>query len=544
MQVMTDQENVLAAWVLPIAGDAPSGVDARYEPGYELVRAELAKLDAPTAPPVDWAAVRVAAEAILRGRSKDLYIAAALARALHVEQGIAGLSLGLALIGRLTTEFGGALFPSRARARASALHWLSSQVARPLGEYAVALRERELVETLRLHFDECVEGVRSLLADDAPNFSELRDAISRMQLSLPAAAPASEVREPAREATPQPSAAPPAPIPQASASANRAAAPAAPPPQPSRIPATAAASAPTGTSEVSDFLGKTGAALTEAARILWREDRTSAVPYRLLRASLWLHLEQPPAHDARGMTAIPAPEERLAESLKKMLQHGAWEELLEISEATLVSARFWLDLHLFCDRALEGLGPTFEGARAAAQAGVHALLARMPMLPRLSFADGTPLAGPETASFLERLPESGRRASSDTQDGLQTNALDALRSALRGSQSAQALQTVEERRRACHSARQRFALDVELASALAEGARPATARALFEALDADLQRHALETWEPALALSMLTAYMRCLLRLEKADLPSAAALQNLRVRVAKLSPVALVSLGD
>lgn len=540
MQAMAVHESTLAAWLLPLAGEVPSGVDARYDAGYELIRAELAKLDAVSAPPVDWTAVHGAADVLLRTRSKDLFIAAALARALHVEHGLSGLGLGLSLIGRLTTEFGSALFPTRARARSSALHWLTEQVARVLGEYTVSSSDRDVVSGLQEEFDRFVQGVRGVLGDDAPSFTELRDAISRMELSFHEASQAQKASanedatagtKPATE--PKPPATSGASKPGGGVSPSSA----------DRFPPGSAPSAPGSAADVAEYLSKTGTALTEAARLLWREDRASPASYRLLRTGLWLHLERPPLYDARGVTSIPAPEERLAESLPAMLQHAAWEQLLEVSEATLISARFWLDLHFFCDRALEGLGPTFELARAAARDGVRALLARMPQLTRLSFADGTPLARPETVSFLESVMGAKRRVGADRQEASEKDDLEALRGALRGSAPAQALADVDERRRICGSARQRFVLDMEVAGALVENNRPVLARSMFEALDLEAQRHVLESWEPGLALSMLAAYMRCLQTIDKSDPSIGERLQMLRARVAKLSPAALVSLG-
>lgn len=542
MLTMSDQENLLAAWALPLAGGARAGVDARYDAGYELIRAELAKLDAMSAPPVDWEAVRHAADALLRTRSKDLFVGAALARALHVADGLKGLALGLALIARLAGEFGADLYPTRARARVSALNWLSEQVSRGLADHNVASGEQAVVAALDLHLGQVLEQTRSLLGDDAPSFSTLRDAVARMQLSLPAEAPAATTA--------------PNPVPSTSARGGDEK-PVAPPPKsaPTVAPPvvstapgvsvnlTPAPAAPSTAAEVTDYLSKTAGSLVEAARVLWHTDRTSPLPYRLLRTGLWLHLESAPAHNAAGLTSIPAPDERLMESLPAMMQHGAFDQLLETSEATLSTARFWLDLHLFCDRALEGLGPTYAAARAAASAGVRSLISRMPMLPSLSFADGTRLARPETVSWLEQLTATGKRAESDTQ-AADAGGLEGLREALRGAGSREALAALDERRGTCRSARQRFALDLEVAQALVETNRLREARALYEALDAELQRHALETWEPALSLLLLTAYMRCLQQMDKPEQPMSEGLRMLRVRVAKLSPAALVSLGD
>ncbi|MET0341184.1 MAG: type VI secretion system protein TssA [Polyangiales bacterium] len=530
---MSDHEADLAAWVVPLAGDARTGVDARYDAGYELIRAELAKLDAVSSPPVDWDAVRQSADALLRARSKDLFVGAALTRALHVKNGLAGLALGLALLARLAGEFGAGVFPTRARARVSALKWLSEQVSRALADYAVVAADREAVTALEVHLEQFLQHARALLGDDAPSFAELRDAVARMQLSLPvAAAPtlAVAVQVSPSQAVVGETTAQPAPE-----TAIR-------PPVPVRVSLTDAPPSPASIAEVGPYLSKTGSALADAARTLWRNDRSSPLPYRLLRTALWMHLDVSPPHDASGVTSIPAPEERLQESLPAMLRHGAFAELLEVSEATLSTARFWLDLHFFCDRALEGLGASYAPARAAASAGVRALLERMPGLLSLSFADGTPLARAETRSWLSQRSAVEERAGGD-QEEIESG-LDDLRVALRGASAAQALHTVEARRHACGSARARFVVDLAIAGALADASRVREACALYEALDAEVVRHGLEVWEPALSLSLLTAHLRCLQRVSEPDAGMRDGLQSLRRRVAKLSPSALVSLGD
>src|SRR5690606_6010239 len=60
---------------------------------------------------------------------------------------------------------------------------------------------------------------------------------------------------------------------------------------------------------------------------------------------------------------------------------------------------FWLDLNLASFTALSNL-PAGQAAAAAVQQETAALLARMPALPTLCFADGSPFADARTQAWL------------------------------------------------------------------------------------------------------------------------------------------------
>ena len=67
----------------PIPGESPAGFDAKFEPEYEAVLAEISKLGSATqAEPLSWSKVEEQAESILAGKSKDILMAAYLGVAL------------------------------------------------------------------------------------------------------------------------------------------------------------------------------------------------------------------------------------------------------------------------------------------------------------------------------------------------------------------------------------------------------------------------------------------------------------------------------
>jgi type VI secretion system protein VasJ len=119
----------------PIPGDKPAGVSCRYEPEFDALNTEVEKLGSLTGAAVDWRIVEDNAVALLSGKSKDLLVAAYLARTLYETEGMAGLGQGFGVVRDLMKNFWDGLFPEAAKpkARASALQWLSDKMS-PLVE--------------------------------------------------------------------------------------------------------------------------------------------------------------------------------------------------------------------------------------------------------------------------------------------------------------------------------------------------------------------------------------------------------------------------
>jgi predicted component of type VI protein secretion system len=115
----------IAAWIAPIPGGAPSGIDARYEPLHEAIRGQIALLDAVAGGEVDWDRVRTDAGRLLSTTSKDLLVASYLAFALFKLEGLRGLAIGVQAIARMSDAHWDGMFPPapRARARVNAIDW-------------------------------------------------------------------------------------------------------------------------------------------------------------------------------------------------------------------------------------------------------------------------------------------------------------------------------------------------------------------------------------------------------------------------------------
>jgi type VI secretion system protein VasJ len=504
----------------PVPGPSPAGSPARLDAGYEAVAAEIAKLDAPSGAAVDWRAVARGASEILRSRSKDLAMAAFLARALQASDGVAGLATGEALLVGLMERYWDTMQPDvkRLRGRANAIQWLLERALLGLGADQAPAPGLADVEALEVASKRLADLAREKLAHATPAFGPLLEAVE--QLKLAAAARGA------------PAAAGPAPT----ASPQAAGSPGAPPPTAPELPALGASA------DAAAFLEKVGDALVDSARKLREASSADAAAYRILRVGLWMHLAQSPPSSA-GRTYIPAPPDALRGRLELLAQNQQWAALLDEAESVLPSHRFALDLHRLVWQALGGLGPSHERARAAVVSEVRTLLERMPELDGLAFANGTPMASPPTRSWIDmvvRAPAGGAPAS--TSEGGPTSrarpSASEAQKLLADGRAAEGLSRFQEAIAAALTGRERFLLRLELAQACTAAGLAAVAKGAYEELDREAQAHALADWEPRLAVETLKGLIAAARALGKDPRGGTAPLVDHYQRLCRLDPAA------
>lgn len=492
------------AWVAPIAGASPAGAPARFDPQYQSLADEVGKLDMPAGGEVDWKKVISGTGALLQTKSKDLVMAAYLCHGLHVTQGLGGLTTGLVLLSETMERYWDSMFPEakRPRGRANALQWVVEKTTNALAAADSASAEEAAgVDAAARHL---AQLAREKLGDLCPAFGPMLDPVERLKA---AAAP------------PEPPPAP-EPAPAAAQEARRE--------EPASAAAAAAFSAPAppaAAEDVTDFLRSVGSTLGEVASRLRQADASDPRPYRLARVGLWIHMDAPPAVAGGGKTQIPPPPDGLRNQLATIAQNQVWPALLEETESAASQHRLWLDLQRMSFQALSGLGAAHERARDAVVAEVRSLLGRMPQLPALSFANGTPLADPQTRAWIDEQvlagssPVNARRAS-EADDGSSEKLAEA-RKLLQASQVPEALGLLRDegaRRRG----RQRFLLSLAAARLCAGAGLTAIAKSLYEELDGEGRLHHLEEWEPSLAaecLKGLLASARALAKDPRGSLP-------------------------
>jgi type VI secretion system protein VasJ len=474
----------VTAWTAAVPGGAPAGAPAKFDPDYQLVSNEVAKLDMPAGGTVAWKVVVEKGGALLSGKSKDLVIAAYLAHALHVTGGVPGLTRGCVLLVELMERYWDTLFPEpkRLRGRANALQWFVDKTTLALATPppSPGLAEAEALEAAAVKLSELA---RARFAELAPAFGAILEVVARLKEQ----------------------AAPPPPPPAAEAAPAAAAPAAAQAPAPAAAPAPAEAAAPADLGDLGPWLRTTGAALVDVAGRLRAADPADPAAYRLLRTGTWLSMSEEPPSSAEGRTLVRAPP--AADELAALAQGQKWADLLQAAEDAAAGDPLWLDPHRLSWQALGGLGPAHQRARAAIVAEVRALVGRLPGLPKLAFSNGAPLADAATRSWLEE--EVGKaaggapRAAGPAAGEASAARIAEAKELLAAGQVAEALRVAREGAAGAGSERERFVLRLGVARLFVASGLKALALATYQDLDREAQERDLDAWEPALAAECL-----------------------------------------
>jgi type VI secretion system protein VasJ len=516
-------------WLAPITGASPAGASAKLDVAYQAVAAEVGKLDTPAGGgDVDWKKVAAGAGELLVSRTKDLTLAAYLARALQAVEGFQGLGTGLTLYGDLLETYWDSAFPEvkRVRGRVNATQWLVEKAEMALHGAKVNASDLAALQATEVAAQKLAELVRARFAEAAPAMGPLLEAVQRARLT------AEQAQPPPVQAVP---AAAPGSAPQPAGTA--AALTSAPAPV-LDVPAVAA---PASVDGAADYLRDVGTAIAGVGAALRRADLTDAAGYRVLRTGLWLHLAHPPPSTG-GRTSIPPPPENLRTSLGLMLQNQRWAALLEESESALQQHRLWLDPHRMTGQALAALGGAHARAAEAVAAELRALLARMPALPSLTFNDGTPLADPQTRTWLQEAvapkPTASRSGGEAEGEDLPAEAVAEAKKLLAGGQIAEGLGALQALVTTRTAGRSRFRARLLLAQAAAAAGLQAVAAATCEELDRESLAHRLDAWEPALAAECLKGLIAASRALAQDPRGTSPELTTQYQRLCRLDPAA------
>jgi type VI secretion system ImpA/VasJ family protein len=98
---------------------------------------------------------------------------------------------------------------------------------------------------------------------------------------------------------------------------------------------------------------------------------------------------------------LVAPSTELRQNLRRLFLNQEWSELLSATEAAtaLPCGRAWIDLHRYAWVALRE--QCYSTVAQAICSGIRALIDDFPSLPDSVLDDGTPVASPDTKTWLE-----------------------------------------------------------------------------------------------------------------------------------------------
>jgi type VI secretion system protein VasJ len=536
----------------PISPEAPCGKSARYEREYELLEAEIAKLEALTPEPVNWGQVVDAAVAILQAKSKDLLVASYLARGLFERQGYAGLESALTIYRDLIDAYWDGLFPEakRMRGRLAAISWMAERLGKAIAQRQPAASDGAAVQrchALAEHIGLLLEGK---LGGGAPDLSPLRRPLRDLQARLVSP------EQPGEESgtAPQPvvtapdSPRPPEQPPEAHKPPVQAVTP---PPAPNAPPAAQTELATE--SDAQRALRHCQEIMRNVAVFLRGKNLADPSPYRLLRMATWLLVKELPPSD-KGITAIPkaAADPKRYEQLLKAAAYG---ELIPEVEAGFARAPFWLDAHRLTATALEALGSSYGEARKAVVAELAKFIQRFPGVLELKCADGTPFADDHTRLWIDQevveRPQQLATADGLAHDGEGVTpfpwvevAREAKALASRG-KFIDGVALLRDGQKGASSERERFLWRLHLARFCFETGHADVAIPQLELLDEHVQRFRLDEWEPGLSLEvaqlLLMSYSKLLDTSPKPEAKLTEQVERLRARLCRLDLVAALA---
>ncbi|MFN0062485.1 MAG: type VI secretion system protein TssA [Myxococcaceae bacterium] len=507
-------------WLAPIRPEAPAGTPAKTLPAYQRIVGEVGKLESPTGGAVNWTTVLQEGGELLQGHSKDLLVASYVSFALHATKGLKGLLGGIVFLTELIEGFWPALFPesTRMRGRANALEWFVQRASIALVSATPHSDDRDLVDALDTAVTRFIETTRKAFNGTGPALSPLADGIAKLKLALPSATPPPSVSAPATVSNT------------------------------STIKPALVVDSP---DALTQYARELGTQLATAAATLRSHKNDDPLGYRLLRVGLWMAIGVPPPTDASGRTRVPGPTPAVREKLRLLQTHSKWAELIEEGEAALSQARLWLDVHRFVAEALSQLSLAHQSARAALVEEVVHLLRRLPGLKSLAFQDGTPFADEETLRWLEAQEAppsadpkaSGIRPPPADAAGIE-GTLESAQRLLASGKAPEAIAALHEASRAGGNGMDRFKARLALAKALSAQGKIPAAKALYNALDAEMQARGLETWTPRLAAECLLGYLNLLKISRKAPLANDPEWDSAYRRLCQLDLAAALPLGQ
>jgi type VI secretion system protein VasJ len=396
-----------------------------------------------------------------------------------------GFAEALILYETLARSYWDTMYPEarRARARVNAFAWMADMVHQHLIGLDVTFQDGDPLRAT----DEALKDLDQLLAEKLGDAyvgpGQLRSLLRDKINAIPEPPRVEEAAAPG-----EPSAAAPAPQ-----------GPAAP-------------AAPTTVESVEPSARASGEVLVQGAAILRAADPARAWAYKLQRWGAWITIDEPPAAQDGGRTYIPPPGE--AGTLVELRDGQKWPELLAAAEEMVARYLFWLDVHRYVALAMDNLGPAYAAAREMVGREAVYFVARLPGVGEMAFSDGTPFADAATQTWLDEerakwgAGGGGSRASAaaSAEDEEIAARFEEAKQLVSGGNAADGLASALALAERAADARMRFRARLAVGKMALDAAKHDIARGMLEHLVADVERHGLETWEPA-TCATLYAYL-------------------------------------
>jgi type VI secretion system protein ImpA len=332
-------------------------------------------------------------------------------------------------------------------------------------------------------------------------------------------------------------------------------APVAAPPAPAVTPVSSGVE-PSG---LEDAVRRTGA----ICRYLREKTIFDTSAFLMIRAFRWgeLRAKAPAIEPAM----LQAPPTELRAELKGHFVSSAWDAVLNVTENAmeLPCGRAWLDLQRYTVQALEKKGDYYALIGGSIRSALRSLLEELPGLLDQSMTDDTPVANPETRTWIMDAVLSGQpvtvaalpvpsapQPAPQVPQRMDTEAkppdlepdeypagkdvFDDALTAARSSRPAEAVEIISKQLASERSGRGRFRRRTQLAHLLMVGGLQDIAVPILEQLAAEIDQRHLQDWEHGEALAYpLDLLIRCL----DANGSDALNRKQLYARLCQLDPV-------
>lgn len=399
----------------PISDENPCGENVRFDDRYDRAKTEIMKLTA-GASVIDWKGMRLAVDALLSEKTKDLTLAAYLSLALLKEYEYPGLLVGFQIVDSFLDTWWEPMFPpaGRMKARVQIFEWMDERLSALVGTMSPKAEHAEALRQCKVICDALPEKVRALTKMQVTGFSQLRTEINQAVDKLP---PVAVQKEEVRQAAEEPQTKDETRETKPSTELSE-------PPivGPSKNTAVRGPTAPAVKIELPpsvenlENLDEGIKAMIKIVHLLRKADPLSPIVYRLARVLKWELVQDAPPATADGKTKIPSPSQQILTILETQRKAGNWVDLTETAEHMFIDqGGVFIDLQKYVCEGLTNQGA--EEAATAVRLETGRLVSRLPVILDLKYATGLPFANDETRSWaLEAVKAVVGSASSGEED--------------------------------------------------------------------------------------------------------------------------------
>ena len=419
------QHPLLSLGSSALTEDSPCGINAKYEPSFEALEAELAKQESLSAETVDWKEVKALATDLLQNTTKDYLVACYLTHSLTITEGYEGLLVGIKILEGITQNYWQDSFPpaKRLRARKTAIEWLVEKTNQHIESTPPTNNDNEVVVEIAKSVKNLDYDLAEKMEAQAPNMSELNRSFKRLKQSAefelkanekkevpPTLAPSKDNENPTQTESVV-EAVPSSPSETTEQATEQVVIPEQEPtkaPTPTTQQTTKNSSSTTATiatgtlgseNDAKKLYKQVQEALRQLADFHAANKTSDPKRYRYSRAALWDSLEKLPPNK-EGKTQLPKPAPDKFNKLQQLFDQGEFVAVLDQAEKSASKMPYWFDGQRLIANSLEALGGEFLKASDSLISELKQFINRLPGIIELQYTDGTPFADEQTLLWL------------------------------------------------------------------------------------------------------------------------------------------------